>query len=391
MARACHDDVMNQADLITALFSEEGRADPYPIYAELRDYGPVVSIEPGYVVATSFDAVNNLLRDPKLAVQDGSLLLLSSSILNTNPPDHTRVRKLMSGAFTARRVAELTGAIEAQANALIDDIVQKGTPADLIADFAYRLPVGVICELLGVPEKDRAWFRPVAADFAVALEGTSSLDEAAAAQSAAELFEAYFSDLVRSRRSTRKRDLISELASAEGISEKELLGNLALLLLAGFETTTNLIGNGIMTLLQRPEQLARLASAPELVGVYVEEFLRFDAPVQITSRVAAEPAFLDGQAIEPGTYLMALIGSANRDPARFVHADHFHPERPGNTSISFGAGAHFCLGAALARLEGRIAFPLLLRRLPELAVAGEPLRRNRLVLRGYESLPICWT
>jgi cytochrome P450 len=378
--------------LITILLSDEGREDPYPLYAELREHGPVVTIQPGYQVAVSFDAVNSLLRHPKIAVsEEVSLELLSASILNTNPPDHTRIRKLMSGAFTARRVAELTSAIQAQANALVDEIVQKGAPADLMADFAYRLPVGVICELLGVPEKDRSWFRPVAADFAVALEGTITLAEAAAAQSAAELFEAYFSDLVRSRRSTRKRDLVSELASVDGLTELELLGNLALLLLAGFETTTNLIGNGVMALLQRPEQLARLAATPELVGVFVEEFLRFDPPVQLTSRVAQETIVLDGQTIAAGTYLMLLIGSANRDPARFVHADHFHPQRPGNASISFGSGAHFCLGAALARLEARIAFPLLLRRLPELALAGEPLRRNRLVLRGYESLPISWT
>ena len=383
---------MEPLELITSLLGDEGRANPYPLYAELRDHGDVVAIEPGYLVATSFDAVNGMLRDPKLAVEEASSFpLLSRSILNTNPPRHTRVRKLMSAAFTARRVTELTSAIETQADALIDEITQKGAPADLIDDFAYRLPLGVICELLGVPEKDRSWFRPVAADFAIALEGTLTMEEAAAAQSAAELFEAYFSDLVRSRRGTRKRDLISELVSADGLDEPELLGNLALLLLAGFETTTNLIGNGMMALLERPEQLARLSETPDLVGVFVEEFLRFDPPVQLTSRVAREATVLEGHRIEAGTYLMALIGSANRDPARFVHADHFHPERPGNTSISFGAGAHFCLGAALARLEARIAFPLLLRRFPELKLAGEPLRRNRLVLRGYESLPISWT
>jgi cytochrome P450 len=382
---------MKPSELLMSLLSEEGRQDPYPLYAELRDEGEVVAIEPGYLVATSFDAVNGLLRDPKLAVQDASLTLLPRSIHSTNPPEHTRVRKLMSGAFTARRVAELSSAIETQANALVDEMIQQGPPADLIAGFAYRLPLGVICELLGVPERDRSWFRPVASDFAIALEGTFTLDEAAAARSAAELFDAYFSDLVRSRRGTRRRDLISELVSADGLDERELLGNLALLLLAGFETTTNLIGNGMMALLQRPEQLARLAAEPGLVGVYVEEFLRFDPPVQLTSRVAREATVLQGHRIEPGTYLMALIGSANRDPARFVHADHFHPERPGNTSISFGAGAHFCLGAALARLEARIAFPLLLRRFPELSLAGEPVRRNRLVLRGYESLPISWT
>ncbi len=382
---------MKPHDLITVLISDEGREDPYPVYAELREHGSVVTVQPGYLVATTFDAVNGLLRDPKVQVQDPAMMLLSSSILNTNPPEHTRLRKLMSGAFTTRRVADLAGAVQAQAEALIDDMVAKGSPADLMADFAYRLPVGVICELLGIPEKDRTWFRPVASDLSVALDGALSAQEAAAAQSAGDLFSAYFADLVRARRRTPAKGLISELVHAGGLGDAELLPNLALLLIAGFETTTNLIGNGLKMLLDRPEQLARLNASPDLVPVFVEEFLRFDPPVQVTSRVAAESTIVDGHRVPAGSYVMALIGSANRDPARFAHADHFHPERPGNTSVSFGAGAHFCLGAALARLEATIAFPLLLRRLPELRLDAEPVRRNRLVLRGYESLPIAWT
>ncbi|HCT81444.1 MAG TPA: cytochrome P450 [Micromonosporaceae bacterium] len=382
---------MEPVDLVNVLLSPEGRIDPYPLYEELRKHGPLVTVQPGYLVATSFEAVDASLRDSKLGVEDASLLLLQSSILNRNPPDHTRMRRLIAGAFTPKRINRLEQAITSQAEALADAMREKGESADLMADFAYRLPVGVICELLGVPEKDREWFRPVASDFAVALEGTISPLELSAAESAAELLHAYFSDLVRTRRGTPKDDLISDLAAAPDLAQDELLGNLALLLLAGFETTTNLIGNGVMTLLDHPEHLARLGNHPGLAALYVEEFLRFDSPVQLTSRVAYEPTSLIGYDLEPGSWVMALIGAANRDPARFADADLFDPDRPGNTSISFGAGAHFCLGAVLARLEARIAFPLLLRRFPGLTLAGEPLRRNRLVLRGYESLPIAWT
>lgn len=170
----------------------------------------------------------------------------------------------------------------------------------------------------------------------------------------------------------------------------ELLSNLALLLIAGFETTTNLIGNGVMALLERPEQLARLRTQPERVADFIEEILRYDSPVQLTSRVALSPTILNGQRIAPGWGIIGLIGSANRDEARFAGAAEFDPDRPGNTPISFGAGAHYCLGAALARMEARIALPLLLQRLPGLVLAGEPVRRSRLVLRGYETMPIGW-
>jgi len=347
-----------------------------------------VTVQPGYLVATSYQAVDGVLRDPRLGVQDAALLLLEGSMLNANPPDHTRMRRLVSGTFTPKRIAELEYAITTQAQALASGMREKGGPRDLMAEFAYRLPVGVICELLGVPEQDREWFRPVASDFAVVLEGTMTELELVAAQSAAELLQAYFADLVKTRRGTQ--GIILELAGSEALTEAEVLGNLALLLLAGFETTTSLIGNGVMALLQRPAELVRLREDPGLAPSYVEEFLRFDSPVQLTSRIALEGTAVEGKPIPRGSFVMALIGSANRDPARFTDADKFRPDRPGNGSISFGAGAHFCLGAALARLEARIAFPLLLHSFPELELGGEPVRKDRLVLRGYQSLPIAW-
>jgi cytochrome P450 len=379
---------MDPLDLINALLSDEGRDDPYPLYAELRKHGSLITVQPDYLVATSYQAVDAVLRDARLGVQDASLLLLERSMLNTNPPDHPRMRRLVSGAFTPKRIAELEYAITTQAQRLAAQMLEKGGIRDLMEEFAYRLPVAVICELLGIPERDREWFRPVASDFAVVLEGTMTELEMSAALSAAELLQAYFTDLVRTRRGTQT--MIGEMADSDALTHAELLGNLALLLLAGFETTTNLIGNGLMALLQRPADLARLRDDPGLAPSYVEEFLRYDSPVQATSRIAMSDTVVNGEPIAPGAFVMALIGSANRDPVRFSEADEFRPERPGNGSISFGAGAHFCLGAALARLEVRIAFPLLLSTFPGLELGGEPIRKQRLVLRGYQSLPIAW-
>lgn len=371
-------------DLFQALMSPAGAHDPYPLYAKLRALGPVVEAQPGLLIATTYATVDAVLRDPALGVEPAPGIL-GESVLSNNPPDHTRMRRLMTGAFTPRRVAGLREAIEAQATSLLDDF-----DGDLMEEFAYRLPVGVICELLGVPHKDRSWFRPIAQDLAGALEFNMSEADLENYQSASDLLRSYFKDLVRLRRGTPQNDLISDIAQSDALAEGELLSNLALLLIAGFETTTNLIGNGVMTLLQHPEQLQRLKKEPELAASFVEEFLRYDSPVQVTSRVAHQPTVLNGQSMTEGTYVIALIGSANRDETRFENASEFDPGRANNVPISFGAGAHFCLGAALARLEGQVAFPLLLQRLDGLKLAAEPLRRNRLVLRGYQTLPVSW-
>jgi cytochrome P450 len=341
----------------------------------------VVKVMDGFVIATSYAAVDEVLRDGNFGVERVPLIADQPSLLTMNPPDHTRVRRLMAGAFTARRVHGLREAVERQAVALIEAMRAKGNQADLMADFAYRLPVNVICELLGIPEKDRTWFRSVAADGTVTLEGSATPEELESARSAGALLREYFKHLVKQHRP----GLISELAGGD-LAEGELLGNLSLLLIAGFETTTNLIGNGIMTLLEHPHHPVSMDDPVP----FVEEFLRYDSPVQLTSRIAVAPTVLNGQPIAAGTAVLVLIGSANRDEARFADADRFDPARPDNVPISFGAGAHFCLGAALARLEGQIAFPLLLRHLPGLRLDGTPVRRSRLVLRGYESLPIAW-
>jgi cytochrome P450 len=377
----------NPLDLFTALLSPEGRDDPYPLYAALREHGPLLSLGDGYQLATSYETVDATLRDPAFGVEEGGLFE-GNSILRSNPPDHTRMRRLMSGVFTARRVAELREAIVTTSNDLIDAMRAQGDAADVMASFAYRLPVSVICELLGVPEKDREWFRPVASDFTAVLEGNLTPEEMSFASGAGLLIRRYFTALVQERRAEPRADLVSALAcEQDSLTDGELLSNLGLLLVAGFETTTNLIGNGLRILFDHPGLAAELPSRP---GDFVEEFLRFDPPVQVTTRVALQDTILFEHRIKQGTYVLTLIGSANRDPLRFPDPDVFDPARPNNTPISFGAGAHFCLGAALARLEAQVAFPLLLQRLPGLRPAGEPVRRPRLVLRGYESMPVRW-
>lgn len=395
---------MDPVSAASHLMTAQGRQDPYPLYAALRAHGPVLHLG-SQLIVTSYEQASAVLRDPRMLVADRDMLrrqlgpafaarpsqvLLTDSVLNTNPPHHRRMRQLVSGAFTPRRVAALHAAIEAQAVRLADRL-DSGGPVDLMEEFAVPLPLAVICELLGVPESDRGWFRPVAVDFAGAVEYAATAETAARADRAAAELRDYLIGLVADRRRSPTDDLTSQLAAAAGsaLSGAELLGNLALLLLAGHETTTNLIGNGMAVLFDHPAAMARLRAAPDLAPAYVEEFLRFDAPVQVTGRVPETTMTVGDAEVDGRVEVTVLLGAANRDPDRFAAADTFDPARPDNAPLSFGAGAHFCLGAALARLEARIAFPLLLDRFPRLRPDGVPVRRDRLVLRGYAHLPVC--
>jgi cytochrome P450 len=247
---------------------------------------------------------------------------------------------------------------------------------------------------MGVPESDRAWFRPRASDLTLALEAMSiSAAELAAADTAAVELTDYFLDLLAQRRRQPGDDMISDLLAAGVAGEvtgPELIAHLALLLVAGFETTTNLLGNGLSVLLTYPELADRLAKEPDQVAGYVAEMLRHDPPVQVTSRYATRAAYVGDLRVPAGTEIMILLGAANRDPDRFPDPDTFDPGRVDRQSLSFGAGAHYCLGAPLARLEAQVAFPLLLSRLPGLRLAGVPQRRDRLAFRGFTRLPVAW-
>lgn len=401
---------MDAVAAVEALLTPEGRDDPFPYYAALHEHGPAVDLGGGYAVVVGYDALGRALRDPVLkeegmdwvrlrwpeVADHPSVRLFAESMLFTGDPGHARVRRLVSKAFTARRVAGLAPAVERLTDDLLDRLAElgaDGSPVDFITEFAYTLPVTVICELLGVPDRDRLWFRPLVADLAAQLEPVYSTEQLAAADAAALSLISYFTDLVAARRAEPCDDLVSALVQVRDeddgrLSDRELLCNLVLLLAAGFETTTNLLGNGLALLLDHPDHLVALRADPSAAPAYVEEFLRFDSPVQLTARWAPEGAVVEGVQVPPGGEVLLLVGAANRDPLRFARPDVFDPGRSSNQPLSFGGGPHFCLGAALARLEGRTSFGRLLERFPALDPAGERTRRDRLTLRGYASVPV---
>lgn len=405
---------MDAAGVFAELVSPGGRADPYPLYSALHELGEAVEPAPGSVVVVGYDAVNRMLRDPSFTVSDGtdldpefagwrehpSLEDFSRSILNANPPDHPRMRSIMVRAFTPRRVAALKPPIAGLTDALLDGMAARGAAGETVEfmhDFAFLLPVTVICELLGIADADRESFRPLARDLAATLD-LADLPVLTAADAAAVAMREYFTDLCAQRRARPRDDLVSTLvevsdADSTRLSRDELLANLMLLLVAGFETTTNLLGNGLRIVLGEPHLKRGLADGSLPAGQFVAEVLRYDSPVQLTSRRPTVPATVGGVTAVPGTEVLMLLGAANRDPRLFGAPDEFRPARydpagPDSPPISFGAGAHFCLGAALAQLEGTVAFPRLLSRFPGLLPAGDPARRPGLVLRGYETLPI---
>ncbi|MEU5526604.1 cytochrome P450 [Micromonospora chersina] len=401
---------MDPADALALLLSHQGRVNPYPTYERLRGYGPVVQAGPAFHLVTGYAEADGILRDARFGVMDDDLrdqflpgwrespavASISRSMLRTNPPDHSRMRRLAAGAFTPRRIAAMRDVVEAQADELVDGMVARaraGEPVDFMAEFAYPLPVAVICALLGVPAADRPLFRRWATDLTGVLEPEISPDELALADRGATELRDYFTDLVAARRRAPADDLTTALVQAhDGVGERlsgdELLANLVVLLVAGFETTTNLLGNGLVVLLDHPAEAATLRERPEFAPGYVDELLRYDSPVQLTSRMSTAPTRYGGVDLPAGSWLIVLLGAANRDPGRYPEADRFDPWRPAVHPLSFGAGPHYCLGAGLARLEAQVAFPLLLRRLPGLALAGPGERRVRLTLRGYATLPV---
>ncbi|GAA2144497.1 cytochrome P450 [Kitasatospora kazusensis] len=402
---------MDGAAILEQLMTVAGREDPYPLYEQARALGAVTPAGEALLMTVGYREVNEVLRDGTFRVPDAELrgrweegfadhsskVMFSRSILERNEPDHSRMRSLIASVFTARRIAALEPAVVEAVHRLLDDMADQGadgTPVDFMDAFAYRLPVGVICELLGVPAADRHLFRALASDLTVSLEMIAEDSELAAADEAAEELAGYFTALAARRRADPRDDLVSALVQVADadhgrLSGSELLANLVLLLVAGFETTTNLLGNGLTLLLDHPEAAAGLRDGTVTPAGLNDEVLRFDSPVQLTSRISLANGQRVGETEAPyGSMAVLLIGAANRDPLRYEHPERFDPTRRDSRPLSFGGGSHYCLGAQLARLEGAVALPALLTRFPELAPAGPPVRRDRLVLRGYQSLPI---
>ncbi|MDR2988480.1 MAG: cytochrome P450 [Nocardiopsaceae bacterium] len=399
---------MDPGQIFLGLLQPDGMADPYPLYAALHEHGEVIAAGQGIVLVPGYEAANSVLRDAEYQVDDAAYFdkvvpgwrehpaLSTDSLLSLNGTDHTRVRTLMSRQFTHRRVQGLEPAIAALTDSLLDAMAEHGSggeAVDFMREFAFALPVAVIAELVGVQDWDREELKVLARKLTALLEPMADDNDLAAGDVAAVEMANMFGALTTERRAAPREDLASALAAvaereAGRLSEAELVENLMLLLIAGFETTTNLLGNGLRILLDDQATADGLRSGALSAADFVEEVLRYDAPVQQTGRRRHTAGVLRGVDIPAGDQVVVMLGAANRDPRRFADPEVFRPGRPDAGPLSFGAGAHFCLGAALARLEGTVAFSKLFTRFPEITAAGEPQRRKGLTFRGFERLPV---
>jgi cytochrome P450 len=380
--------------------------NPYPTYTALRAKDPVhwSPMMDSWVLSRYAD-VDTVLRDYKRFSSDGRNRQRSRgrqvqsamaggdpSMLFLDPPDHTRLRALVNKAFTPQAIEALKPRVQAIVTELLDEI-KTPTAFDLMEAIAYPLPVIVIAELLGVPPKDRVQFKHWSARRVRALEPNIKPHEVQEAIKAGNALDAYFLGIIKERRQEPRHDLISSLIAAEEagdkLTEREMVVMLRLLLLAGNETTTNLIGNGMLALLQHPEQLQRLRDHPSLMPTAVEELLRYDPPVQVDGRTVFEDVEIRGRQVRKGQGVVLLLGAANHDPEVFNHPERLDIARQEASNIAFGRGIHHCLGAPLARLEGRIAFAALLERYSDIRLlTARPAFKDNIVLRGLRTLPV---
>lgn len=400
--------------LLQIFMSDDGLADPSPFYRHLREVAPVHHSASGAIVLTRFDDCRELLRDNRFgkAARGGSFLpqvdqeaaavraeqleralanKQPTSMLFLNPPHHTRQRGLVSRAFTPKRVESLRASIGSIAERLVDEFVEAGG-GDILEAIGFPLPVAVIGSMVGVPEADWPRFRSLITASAAGIEPTATADELRyAAECNAEVW-AYFRELVAERRANPQDDLLSDLIrveeEGETLSEGEIIAVSILLFAAGFETTTNLIGNGVGALVQHPDELAALWDDPSLVTSAVDEILRWDSPVQLDGRSALEPASIHNSEVATDTRVMTLLGAANRDPEQFTDPERFDIRRQEGPPMSFASGIHYCLGANLSRAEGQEFLGALIKRCSKIELAGELKRRRRVTLRGYTAVPI---
>jgi pimeloyl-[acyl-carrier protein] synthase len=423
---------------LSNLLSEEVRADPYPFYGQLRSLDPVHwDQEMGFWVLTSYADIASLYNDERFSRAQGLMRgferlsetereiagpvyhSFSKTVFYADPPYHTHLRGLMNHAFTPRYVERLRTYIQQTVDQLLDDAQSRGE-VDIVHDLAYPLPVMVIAELIGLPAGERAQFKQWSDDL-FAILGTVRHKSPhlleRAAQSLAEM-TAYIKDLARKRRENMGDDLLSILLSASSddaacpyphhkgahhsqgelvhdpatvaaLTEEELVANISSLLSTGHETTTHLIGNGLLALMQYPSQMQLLREQPGLLDSTIDEILRYDAPVQITYRSALEDAEIGGKLIRKGDLVNSILGSANRDPERFADPDEFVITRNEGRHLGFGLGIHYCIGAPLVRLEAGIIFETILRRFPNLQLKTENLEwQEHPIFRGPKSLPV---
>lgn len=380
------------------------REDPYPFYDRFRGTAPLLRVADTIWFALAHAEVAAMLRHPRLSTDEVQHATTKAgrepdpnrvrSLLFMDPPDHTRLRGLVARAFTPRRIEDLRAATEGITNELIGAMVARRGTIDLIEALAYPLPVRVICTLLGVPARDEAiftdWSRGIARSVDPSILRSPEVEASIVA--ARQGLQTYLGDLLAERRRKPGDDLLSALATVDvdgdSITAREIVSLAQLLLVAGHETTVNLIGNGMLALLRAPDQLALLRQRPELIGPAVDEFLRFDGPVQINQRVAMEDLALFGHKVRKGDEILLILGAANRDPAAFAEPHRLDVTRDARKHVAFGGGIHHCLGAVLARMEGAIAFKALLDAFPSMELAAPPTRRPTFTLRGLETLPV---
>jgi cytochrome P450 len=388
-------------------------ADPYPVFSRMRAIAPVWRARTHSWFVTGYEDTSLLLRDRRFgrgydnpdalmrrfgptAMDEPAVVELSHMMLMRDPPDHTRLRGLVSKAFTARRIEALREQIQDLTDRLLDKVIQARR-MDAIRALAFPLPMLVICELMGIPEGDRAGFVAQSRIGGALLNPTPpTRGELDAANAGSERSAAYFEALFEERRRTPQDDLITLLVQAEEagdrLSSAELLANVNLLFVAGHETTANLIGNGILALMRHRDQWTMLRDDASLIPNAIEEMLRYESPVQVAGRIVGETLTLGGVELPAGDIVVSLIGAANRDRAVFEDPDRFDITRKDLKPLSFGGGIHFCLGAQLARIEAAVVFGTLVRRLPSLRLAEpfSPKWRTSFTLRGLTELPVAW-
>src|SRR5215510_878523 len=387
-------------------------ADPYPYYRRLREMARIVKTPVGFWLVTHYEDAAFALRDKRFgkdfvgnmerryggsaAMKEPAIVNLSRTMLVLDPPDHTRLRGLVNKAFTARRVADMRPRIKALVDEQIDRVIDQGH-MDVVRDLAHRLPVIVICDMLGIPEEHRAPFLVGSTVNGRILEPVPmSREEIDQANLATQMGSVYFNQLCELRRREPKDDLTTELVRAEEAGDKltpeELQSNINLLFAAGHETTVNLIGNGLLALHRHPDQWERLKADPSLIPNAVEELLRYDSSVQLTARVTNSEVEIGGVTLAAQESIITLLGAANRDPAQYPDPDRLDVGREHIRPMSFGGGIHHCLGAQLARLEAELVFTALIERLPNITLPEKdaPAWRRSFTLRGLSRLPAVW-
>jgi pimeloyl-[acyl-carrier protein] synthase len=400
--------------LDASLREPENRSDPYPFYRELRERAPRLYLEQFDIWAFSTHAdVTAVLRDPRMSSNSrhrpgndefvemvrqlglGDLIEGAfETLLFLDPPDHTRIRKLASKAFTPRAVEAMRPHVADLVARLLDAVADAGS-MDVVADLAQPLPVTVISEMLGLPESDLPELTEWTHAMTRLLDPGDDFSVFFPAQAAAHSFDEYLERLMAERRKTPGDDLLSAFLQVQddgaSLTDDEIRGLVVLLFGAGHETTVNLIGNGLQALLRQRDQWDRLCADPSLVKPAVEELLRFDSPVQLTARIATCDVEVDGLELRQGQQVICMLGAANRDPAQFAEPEQLDVGRAENRHVAFGGGIHLCLGAPLARLEAQEALAALAQRMPGIDMTvNAPVRKETVTLRGLQSLPVGW-